>query len=623
MVLFRNLTICLLINVTFSLFAQNSLPIPRNIRVAYEKGSRTENGIPGPNYWQNSADYDLKMSFNPSSRILNGIESLDYSNNSPDTLKSIYFHLNPNLYQKGATRAQKIDSTDVSSGVKITKISINGTIKKIGPSQYYSTLLRIDSINLLPKQKIHFDIEYNYTVNKGSHIRTGEVDSGAWFLAYFFPRVAVYDDYRGWNNFLYNGLQEFYNDFCNFRLNVSVPKNYLVWATGNLLNPEEVLAPKYSARLAKAEKSDDIVAIIDSTDVEAGDITANNSENTFRFEARNVTDVAFAISNHYVWKSTSIVVDSTINRRTRVDAVFNHKHSSYREVINIARKTIESMSYRFPKWPFPFSHETVFDGLDEMEYPMMVNVRPVDNNSLTVNLTLHEIFHSMFPFYMGTNETKYGWMDEGWAVCSNCIIAPMIDSNVVDDLYIEMMKMYEKIAGNEDDLPIITDGFNKSYFVNSYIKPALGYFYVKDFLGEDLFFKGLHQYIRDWNGKHPMPFDFFNSMNRGTGVNLNWFWKQWFFDNGYPDLAIGKFVNAKTKKTLVIERKGEKPVPIDLTIVFNDGSSQNIHRSIGIWQNGNRRTVIEFDTIKQIKKITLGNNHIPDTNKKDNVLTFD
>ena len=155
---------------------------------------------------------------------------------------------------------------------------------------------------------------------------------------------------------------------------------------------------------------------------------------------------------------------------------------------------------------------------------------------------------------------------------------------------------------------------------NSYVKPSLGYYFVKDLLGDELFLKGLHQYIRNWNGKHPMPLDFFNSMNNGSGVNLNWFWKRWFYDNGAPDLAIGKFTNGKKKKSVVVEMNGEKPVPIDLTVMFSDGSEQKFHRSVGVWEQGNKTTEIKFISDKTVKEIDLGSIYTPDINKKDNKL---
>jgi len=614
-----------LVGLTYMPYAQTTLPVPRNIQATYNGGTRSISGKPGNNYWQNSADYNLHVHFEPATRLISGVEEITYTNNSPDTLKEIVFKLYPNLYQKGAVRLTKIDPANVNDGVQISQFVIDGKpLAKIA-LLIDGTNMRVPVSPLPPKQSLHFNIDYNYVLNKGSHNRTGEVDSGAWFIAYFFPRITVYDDIDGWNMHPYNGSQEFYNDFCNFKFSISVPKDYIVWATGDLKNCGEVLSPEYCRRLAIAEKSDEITTIIDSTDLKNGNITTNHPENTFRFEAKNVTDVAVAISNHYLWKSSSLVVDSASGRRTRVDAVFNPQHRDFYEVVNFARKVVELMSYKHPAWPFPYSHETVFNGLDMMEYPMMANDTSLSLRSETISLTSHEIFHTMFPFYVGTNETKYGWMDEGWARLANWFITHMVDTTLVDTGTIDL---YEKVAGNEVDLPVITltteesNDLNplSSFRINSYTKPALSYLYLKDILGDELFYKGLHQYIRNWHGRHPMPYDFFNSMNAGSGVNLNWFWKRWFFDNGAPDLAIGKFTEDKDKKVILVEMIGEKPLPIELTITYLDGSSQKIHRSAAAWELGNRTMEISFESAKKVKEIVLGSPYVPDINKEDNHL---
>ena len=230
-----------------------------------------------------------------------------------------------------------------------------------------------------------------------------------------------------------------------------------------------------------------------------------------------MTDFVFAIANHYIWKASSLVVDPATGRRTRVDAVFNPSHADYYEVVDFARKTVQAMSYRFPKWPYPYPHETVFDGLDQMEYPMMVNDNPLSDRASAINLTDHEIFHTMFPFYMGVNETKYAFMDEGWATIGEWVISPLIDPTVTDK---DGVDDYSRLSGREDDLPIITlstQEMDNAYYLNSYPKPGLGYLYAKDLLGDSLFLKGLHHYIETWHGKHPIPSDFFAAMNAGTG----------------------------------------------------------------------------------------------------------
>ena len=605
-----------LFNVT--VFAQIQLPVPLNIKSTYEKGNRTADGTPGKNYWQNTADYTININYNPGSRLISGSEEISYINNSPDALTEIVFKLYPNIYKKGNIRNMVVDAADLTDGVVIEKITIDGK-ENPGRIEITGTNMTLLNVKVLPKQSVHFFVQYHYFLNQTSHIRTGEIDNGAAFIAYFFPRIAVYDDIDGWNKNPYTGSQEFYNDFCQFNLSVTVPKDYLVWATGDLQNCNEVLNEKYCNRLHNAEQNDDIVFIVDSTDLAAGNSTAQNEFNTWQFKATNVVDIAFAISNHYVWNATSVMVDKKTGRRTRVDAVFNTQHKDYFDAIEVSRKTVELMSYQFPKWPYPYNHETVFDGLDQMEYPMMVNDNPVSTKFDLITLADHEIFHTMFPFYMGINETKYGWMDEGWATIGEWLLSPMIDSTAIDDYG---MARYENNAGKETDVPVtaLTTLLTGITLVNnSYEKSAMGYLYIKDLLGDDLFFKSLHYYIRQWNGKHPMPLDFFNCMNTGSGKNLNWFWKRWFYEAGYPDLAISKVVEKGNSKQIVVEMKGNKPLPIDINISYSDGSKQKIHRTIAVWEKNNKTVGINFIASKKIKKIELGSMYIPDVNKKDNL----
>lgn len=597
-------------------FAQQTLPVPVNIQSLYEGGTRSKDGKPGAKYWQNTAGYTIDADFNPANLLLKGSEKIIYFNNSPDTLNSIVFKLYPNLYQKGSERLSKIEPEDVGEGMLIDKVNVTNS-----PVLTYSldgTNMNVIIPPLLPKDSIVFNIGFHYTLNKGSHIRTGQVEENADFVAYFFPRIAVYDDIDGWNKNQYIGTQEFYNDFCNFKASITVPKNFVVWATGDLTNCNEVFTNKYCQLIQQAAKSDSTTTIIDSVDLQNENITANNTNNTWQFTANNVTDFVFATSNHYMWKSTSLAVDAATGRRTRVDAVFNPTHHDFFDVVHFNRETIKAMSYSFPKWPFPYSHETVFNGLDQMEYPMMVNDNPVQNSTDAITLTDHEVFHTMFPFFMGINETKYGWMDEGWATLGEWLISPMIDTTITDDYG---MKPYEENAGKELDPPIttLTTQLNgMPMFLNSYVKPALGYLYVKDYLGDELFTKALHYYIRQWHGKHPMPYDFFNCINTGSGKNLNWFWKRWFFDNGVPDLSIDKVKKRGKKYEVTIVSKGTKPVPVDLRITLDDNSVMKEHASIGVWEKGNTNTTVSFRTNKNVSEIILGSTYDADVNKDDN-----
>jgi aminopeptidase N len=227
----------------------------------------------------------------------------------------------------------------------------------------------------------------------------------------------------------------------------------------------------------------------------------------------------------------------------------------------------------------------------------------------------------MFPFYMGINETKYAWMDEGWATIGEWLISPMIDSSLVDEYGVAP---YAMNADMEADLPIMTLSTQingTTYFLNSYPKPAFGYLYIKDLLGDAVFTKALHHYIRQWQGKHPVPYDFFNCMNAGAGRNLNWFWKRWFFDSGFPDLGIGAASKKGNSYQVTVNLKGSKPLPVDLTIEYRDGSTGNIHRTVSVSEKCYSKLVLSIPFLKQLKGFRLGSSHVPDVDPSDNVFT--
>lgn len=606
----------------FAILVDAQLPVEQIFKQAYEKGTRDVSGMPGKKYWQNTANYDLKINFNPLTRLVSGTIEVEYVNKSPDNLKELWFKLYPNLYKKDVVRKSKINERDLGDGVTITSFLVNNTAVVLTDLVIEGTNMHTGIPELAAGKSLKLKIEYHYILNKGSHIRTGQVDDGAHFVAYFFPRIAVYDDVDGWNKISYSGEEEFYNDFCDFKVAITVPKDYTVWATGDLTNASSVFNKNISRRLQSAEKSDKTIDVIDSIDLAQSKVTQQNPFNTFKFTAKNVVDFAFATSNHYLWKSNSLVVDPKTGRRTRIDAVFNPKHKDYYEVIDFARKTVHAMSYTFPKWPFPYNHETIFDGLDQMEYPMMVNDNPVDNREDAITLTDHEIFHTMFPFYMGINETKYAWMDEGWATIGEWLISPMIDSTIVDEYGVGPTG---STSGTKDDVPIITLTTNlkgAGTFTNNYPKPGFGYLFIKDYLGDELFTKALHHYITSWQGKHPMPYDFFYSMNAGSGQNLDWFWKRWFFEDGVTDMAIKNVVKNGDGYTIDIENKSNKPLPVDLIFTYVDGSISTQHYSIGIWEKGDRNFSTTLKTTKKVTKVVMKSSHVPDKDRSDNTFVL-
>jgi hypothetical protein len=282
--------------------------------------------------------------------------------------------LYPDFYEKGLMRNYKIDEIDENDGVTIEVLNVGGQRininEKDGRTSMSGTNLKVYLQSpLLPHNKIGLEITWHYTVNKGSHVRTGLVDSTSFFLAYTFPRISVYDDIDGWDESVYTGMQEFYNDFGNFDVAITVPKGFLVWATGELQNEASVYDSRILNKYHSALKSDDVVHIVEKSDYDNGLVTADQAYINWRYRAKNVTDFAFCLSDHYLWDGSSVVVDKATGRRVFVDAAYDINSKDFPEVAWVARKSVEIMSFQYPGIPFPFPHQTIFNGLDQMEYP--------------------------------------------------------------------------------------------------------------------------------------------------------------------------------------------------------------------------------------------------------------
>ncbi|HNS18583.1 MAG TPA: M1 family metallopeptidase [Bacteroidales bacterium] len=605
----------------FPLLSQD-LYIPGNIKQAYDKHTRSFSGEPGPAYWQNRADHTLDVSFNPDNNILTGKARTIYFNDSPDTLDVLYFHLYPNYYKKGLHRDYDVNPLDEHDGLTIRQITVDGNPLDLTPlnnSIFIShTLMMVRPPDpVMPLQSVILDMSWDYRINKESHLRTGQVDPGSWFFAYFYPHLCVYDDVDGWDTSLYTGEQEFYNDFADYQLSVTVPGQYLVWATGELQNPEDVLAEPYLGRFLESKVSDEIISIIRPVD-SAQKVTTRGKSHTWLFRARNVTDVAFGISDHYLWDATSLVVDPADNRRTWIAAAFNKGSGDFYDVCGIARKAIGEMSYRFPAVPFPYPSMTVFNGLSEMEYPMMVNDHSLTDMQEVIDLTCHKIFHTYFPFLMGINETKYAWMDEGWATLGEYLITSVIDTAQISTVM--WGSTYNDLAGSDIDLPLFTISNvirNVPYWNNSYTKAAFFYLILRDYLGEERFMQALQTYIERWKGRHPTPFDFFFTFNDVSGEDLSWLYRPWFFEYGYPDLGIGEVRQIEDQYLVRIRKIGHYPVPVHAKIRFADESEKAIHLDAGIWKMGDDVYDLTVPSLVSIQKIELGHKEIPDAEDRN------
>ncbi len=609
-------------------YAQKTgLYMPIDIKKGYDQNTRSYDGKPGKNYWQNRADYDIKINFDPITGQLQGSENIVYYNNSPDSLNQLVFHLFPDYYKKGNRRDFDVSPSDESDGVSISEFLFNDDKINFADDNnnlsfnHTSFVLKLDNA-LPPMEKVNLEISWHFYVNKGSPSRTGGVDSTTYFVAYFFPRIAVYDDIYGWNLFDYTGDAEFYNDFGNFDLSVTVPGNFLVWATGLLQNAPEVITEKYLERYKSAMISDSIVHIVDSTEHLTKDITVSNYTNTWKFHAENVTDAAFALSDQYLWDASSFTADKGTGRRILINTAFNKSSKDFYEVAKIAKSVMTEMSANLPGIPFPFPVMTVFNGMDYMEYPMMVNDTTLDIGH-TPELTTHEIFHSYFPFYTGINETRYAWMDEGLTTFfTYLLINKLYPSLTVNQPFEDE---YRYMIGSFSDMPIFINS-NKlkrpEYNYIYYDKPLSFFLVLQNFLGHQVFINALKEFMQSWNGKHPTPYDLFFTFERITGKNLDWLIRPWFFEYGYVDLAINKVTRKNEGYEIEIEKKGLLPAHFGLKLFYADSTTDSFEYNAEVWMKYENIYKVFIASRKKIEAVEIEDNTLRDADLNNNRYTI-
>ncbi len=604
-----------------NLMAQQ-LYMPRNVKKAFDAESRSPGGVPGKNYWQNKAAYNISVNVAPPNRTVSGTEEITYVNNSPNTLENLVFRLELNSHMAEAPRETQIKTDYLTSGVHIDEFTENGKVKP-WESEKGTTwdIVKLDK-KLAPHNsvKITFKWHVDMSVESG---REGAIDPSTFFIAYFYPRVAVYDDTDGWDTVNFTEGHEFYNDFNDYTFQVTAPKNFIVWATGDLLNADETLQPKFLERFKRSFTSDDVIHVATLDELSNKSVTVQTDAVTWKWKADNVSDVAVAVSDHFIWDAGSVIVDKTANRRASVQAAYDKDSKDFQKMVEYGKHALDWTSNNYPGTPYPFQKTTIVRGFADMEYPMMVNDSSQKDPEFTRFIVEHEILHSWFPFHMGINEQRYGFMDEGWATAFEY----MININDMGKQKADFAFQQFRVAGwikngrADSDLPIINPGdaaVGAGFFSNEYGKAALGYIALKDLLGDAEFSHSLHEFIARWNGKHPLPWDMFNSFNTASGKDLNWFFNNWYFSSGYIDLAVQNVAQTDAGTVVTIRNIGGFDAPVDIIVKYDDGKSETFHQTPSIWSTDQKQASINIVAKKKIKSLILDGGIFMDANEADN-----
>ena len=606
----------------------DALYMPRDVRPAYAAGTRSADGNPGPKYWQNHSVHTMDITVEPPSRTISATQDITFTNNSPDPMTRVIFKLLQNVRRPDAMREKVFPESFFTSGIHIDELRVNGVEQDWGPD--IPGVVGLHPLDLpeplQPGESATFSIRWHFDL--GDHVtgtKEGAVDPTTYFLAYFFPRLAVADDVNlniwSLNQFTYGGNEQ-YNDFDDFNVTVHAPKGFVVWATGDLQNPDEVLQPEYAERLRHSMTSDEVIKIATPAELQDGKVTAQDDMVSWKWQASNVPDFVVALSDHYNWDAGSVVVDPATGRRASVQAAYDDPAKDFQRMVEFGKGALDFGSTQWPGVPYPYSKTTIFRGVADEEYPMFANDASNDDELFTRFVAAHELLHSWFPFYMGINEQRYGFMDEGWTTAFEYLINTRdLGPAGAIDLF-QRFRSGNLVQPNPGiDTPIMTPGdsvVGVALAMNEYEKAALGYLTLKELMGDAPFKQALHEFMARWNGKHPLPWDMFNTFNAASGQDLNWFFKRWFFEPNYIDLAVEGVEKTDGGYIVKVDNPGGMPIPFDVTVTYADGTEGSFHQNPALWQNSPHAATIALATNQEITKLVLDGGIFMDVTPPDN-----
>ncbi len=582
-------------------------------------------GRPGPDYWQNYAKYKINASADPATGKISGKMTAEYINNSPDTLKRIVMRLYPDLFRRGNVRLLPASPEDIGDGMNLSSFTINGEkIEITDPARVTRADANMDvkiKNHVAPGASAVVEAEWDFIMPTKSDIRIGNYGDNIMFVGYWYPQFSVYDDLRGWDVLGYNGLHEFYNEFADFDVTITVPAGIMLWSTGDLKNAPEIYTRYIIDKAEKAYDSETPVRIISAEDIREGKVFVNpGKESVYKISAKRVPDFAFAVSDKYVWDAVGVTVDEKSGRRAMVSAVYDQDTKDYHAVLGLAQRSVAYFSTDMPGVPYPYTHMTVFQGSGGMEFPMMCNDGPFEDGGTTTYVTSHEIAHTYFPFMTGIDEKRNAWMDEGMAVYLPLLFQRSEKESPMD-YRLANASVLDRFAGTEAEMPLLVpsnqlNGF--TYQMQAYTKGAVVMEILEAEYGRDKMREAFREFIKLWEGKHPTSYDMLFTFNRVLGDDFTWVTKPWFEEFGYSDIAVSdvKINDGKAEVTLV--NNGIRPLHTIITLTYDDGKTEIIPVKPSVLR-GKEKAVLTVKLNGKLKSLQTGDKTIHDANRKNNV----
>jgi hypothetical protein len=575
---------------------------------------RSSTGAPGIGYWQQRADYTIAATLDTTAQTVSGTVTVRYTNNSPDTLRFVWLQLDQNLYRPGS-KGSAVFPADSRWGVRgfvggydLAGVTVNG---RPAEPKIDDTMMRLDvpGAPIAPRGgKATIAIRYSFRVPDHGSDRMGR-DGTLFEIAQWYPRMAVYDDVRGWNTDPYLGQGEFYLEYGDIDYAVTAPAGYVIAGSGVLQNPAEVLTAAQRERLARAAKSPAVVQIIPQAEAKA---TPAPGTKTWRFRAQNVRDVAWAGAPDFRWDATS-----WNGVLTQAYYQWPKAGPEWETMAEGTQWTIRTYSDLW--FPFPYPQATAVAGpVGGMEYPMFVmdHYTDADSPGEVFRTNDHEHGHEWFPMIVGSNERRYAWQDEGFNTYINAFSQerrygadPARWPSGMDNFQ-KYLANWRAVHQRGLDVPLMTAPDRvpaPALGAIGYRKPGAVLLTLRDeVVGRETFDRAFREYVRRWAFKHPTPGDFFRTVENVSGQDLSWFWRSFFYTTDVLDIGIANVTTrdqtgGDRAAVISLRRNSSVPFPVSLRLAFADGTTQDVRLPVDIWAAGD-----EFDAVVTVKGQVTG-----------------
>ncbi len=602
---------------------------------------RSASGYPGPKYWQNRADYSIAATLDDVKNTVAGTVTITYKNNSPDQLPYLWLQLDQNLFKKNS-RGNSLIPEGSRYGARGEQIDGGYDIKNLavlqkGKAVKFTSLIEDTRMQIQLDQPmaaagdlitIKMDFSFPIPVNGSDRMGHLTTQNGEIFtIAQWFPRMSVYDDVTGWNTLPYWGAGEFYLEYGDITYSVTAAANQVVLGSGELLNPQEVFTAEELKRWNAALTSDKSTVIRSAEDVVNPKSRPSKSQLTWKYKISNTRDAAWASSKAFVIDAARINLPSG-KKSLAVSAqpVESHTANGYARGAEYVKTSIEHYSNRWFEYPYPMAIN-IASNISGMEYPGIVFCGWKAEGAEAWEVIDHEFGHTWFPMIVGSNERKYGWMDEGFNTFINGISKTEFNKGEFAKGRMDYQAAGKYLAQPTNEAIMLEPDAmqERNIGISLYYKPAWGLEILRSqILGEKRFDYAFRNYIKHWAYKHPTPVDFFRAMENGAGEDLSWFWRGWFMENWIMDQAVTSVEESKTKAgvrdgyNIVVTNVERLPMPIILGIETRSGRKDIIKLPVDVWMRNTSWTV-HYPTTEEVTMVTLDPNHeLPDSNAANN-----